>query len=136
MPRHSADDRVKLLHGPCRAPRLKVGDRADCLFRDCLVVVTGWTDAPISWPRGLPVGGMGHPSIVVTEELARAVRQEAAAAVCHWWRVSEGVIHRWRKALGVTRTSDGGTQRLIRAAAQAGAAVLRGVPLPPEEVER
>jgi hypothetical protein len=68
-------------------------------FKDCLVVVTGWTDAPISWPRALPVGWLGHPSIVVTEELARAVRLESAAAIRHWWGVSDGVIHRWRKAM-------------------------------------
>jgi hypothetical protein len=35
------------------------------------VVVTGWTDAPISWPRALPVGERGHPGILVDEELAR-----------------------------------------------------------------
>jgi hypothetical protein len=56
MPRHAVDDRVRLLHGPYRAPRLHVGDRATCIFRDCLVVVTAWTDAPISWTRGVPVG--------------------------------------------------------------------------------
>jgi hypothetical protein len=50
--------------------------------------------------------------------------------------VCDGVIHRWRRALGVTRTNNGGTQRLIRAASAKGAAVLRGVPLPPEQVER
>src|SRR5262245_9820977 len=38
-------DRVKLLFGPYRAPPLKRGDRAFCLFRDCLVVVTSWTDS-------------------------------------------------------------------------------------------
>jgi hypothetical protein len=135
MPRR-ADDRVKLLHGPYRAPRLKVGDRADCLYRDCLVVVTGWTDAPISWPRGLPLGRVGHPSIVVNEELARAIRLESAAAIRHWWGGCDGVVHRWRKALGVTRTNNGGTQRLIRAAAAKGADVIRGVPLPPEQVEQ
>jgi hypothetical protein len=74
MPRRAADDRVKLLHGPCRAPRLHVGDRQTCLFRDCLVVVNAWTDAPIRWPRGLPVGDRGRPSLVVDEELARAIR--------------------------------------------------------------
>jgi hypothetical protein len=68
-----------------------VGDRADCLYRDCLVVVTGWTDAPISWPRSLPVGERGYPSIVVTEELARAIRHESAAAIQHWWGVCNGV---------------------------------------------
>jgi hypothetical protein len=56
MPRRAADDRVRLLHGPYRAPKLHVGDRAQCLFRDCLVQVTAWTDARISWPRALPVG--------------------------------------------------------------------------------
>jgi hypothetical protein len=87
MPRHAVDDRVKLLHGPYRAPRLHVGDRATCHYRDCLVVVTAWTDAPISWPRALPVGGMGHPSILVNAELARAVRHESAAAIRYWWGV-------------------------------------------------
>jgi hypothetical protein len=65
---------VKLLRGPYRAPRLAVGDRATCLFRDCLVVVNAWTGAPIRWPRCLPVGDCGHPSLVVDEELARAIR--------------------------------------------------------------
>jgi hypothetical protein len=50
-----------------------------CLFRDCLVQVTAWTDARISWPRAIPVGERGHPSILVDDELARAVRTEAAA---------------------------------------------------------
>jgi hypothetical protein len=54
---HRHDDRVKLLHGPYQAPRLHVGERAACLFKDCDVVVTGWTDARITWPLCLPVGG-------------------------------------------------------------------------------
>jgi hypothetical protein len=41
------NDRVKLLFGPYRAPPLKRGDRAFCLFRDCDVVVTSFTDARI-----------------------------------------------------------------------------------------
>jgi hypothetical protein len=44
-------DRVRLLHGPHRSPSLGVGDRATCLFENCDVVVTSWTDAGISWPR-------------------------------------------------------------------------------------
>jgi hypothetical protein len=43
-------DRVKLLFGPYRAPRLQRGDRAHCLYRDALVVITSWTDASIPWP--------------------------------------------------------------------------------------
>ena len=54
-------DRVKLLFGLYRSPALRRGDRAHCLFRDCLVVVTSWTDAPIPWPRCRIVGGSGGP---------------------------------------------------------------------------
>jgi hypothetical protein len=77
-----------LLSGPYRPPRLKVGDRATCLYRDRDVAVTGWTDARIPWPRGLPLGRKGQPSLVVNEALARAVRRESARAVCFWWGVS------------------------------------------------
>jgi hypothetical protein len=130
------DDRVRLLHGPYRQPRLRKGDRATCLYKDCDVVVTGWTDARISWPRCRPVDvPRSHPSLLVDDELARAVRQESAAAVRHWWGVSVAVVWRWRRALGVTRTNNEGSRR-IRAAAEAGAARQRGVPLPPEAVER
>ena len=38
-------ERTRLLHGPYRAPSLRVGDRATCLFKDGDVVVTSWTDA-------------------------------------------------------------------------------------------
>src|SRR5262249_41617364 len=79
-------DRVQLLVGPYKAPPLKRGDRATCLFRDCGVVVTGWTDARVPWPRcralDSPGGGSG---LLVDEELTRAVRHESAAAVMFWW---------------------------------------------------
>lgn len=38
-----------LLHDPYQAPRLPVGARTLCLLRDCEVVITSWSDAPISW---------------------------------------------------------------------------------------
>src|SRR5262245_63475227 len=90
-------ERVKLLFGPYRAPPLKRGDRATCLFRDREVVVTGWTDARIPWPRCRTVahhrgGGAG---LLVDEELARAVRHEAAAAVMHWWGASVRRVAAW-----------------------------------------
>jgi hypothetical protein len=129
-------DRTRLLFGPYKAPRLRRGDRATCLYRDCAVVVTGCTDARISWPRALPVGTKGHPSLLVEEELARAIRHESAAAIQHWWGVSDGVVHRWRRAFGVSRTNCPGSQRLIRDASEQGAAQTRGVKLPPEAVER
>jgi hypothetical protein len=79
-------ERVKLLHGPYKAPRLRRGDRAFCLYPDCDVVVTGWTDARISWPRCRPLDvPRSHPSLLVNEELSRAIRHESAAAVRFWW---------------------------------------------------
>jgi hypothetical protein len=84
-------DRLRLLHGPYRAPALRKGDRAYCLFRDCAVVITGWTDAPVPWPRcRAPGGPRGASGLLLDEELARAVRHESAAAVMHWWGVTTG----------------------------------------------
>jgi hypothetical protein len=64
-----------------QAPALRVGDRADCLMRGT-VVITGWTDARISWPRCRRPVGKSHPSLLLDSELARAVRTAAAAAAC------------------------------------------------------
>jgi hypothetical protein len=126
-----------LLRKRSRRLRLRRDDRAFCLFKDCDVVVTGWTGARIPWPRCRPLDvPRSHPSLLVNEELARAIRHESAAAVRFWWEVSAGVICRWRKALGVTRTSNEGSQRLIRAASERGAEQLRGRCLTPEQVER
>jgi hypothetical protein len=136
MPRRAADDRVRLLHGPYRAPNLHAGDRAQCLFRDCLVEVKSWTDARIPWPRGVPVGGRGQPSILVDEELARAIRTEAAVAVRYWWGAAAALMWRWRKALDAQRGNNPGSQRLILAASAKGADALRGVPLSEEQVEQ
>jgi hypothetical protein len=45
------------------------------------------------------------------------------------------VVWRWRKALGVTRTNNDGSQRLIRAAAKAGAAAMSARGLTDEECD-
>jgi hypothetical protein len=130
-------ERTKLLFGPYRPPRLRKGDRAACLFKDCDVVVTGWTDARISWPRCRPLDvPRSHPSLLVDDELARAIQHESAAALTHWWGVSDGVVTRWRAAFGVGRVNCEGTHRRMRAASEAGTARTRGRRLPPEAVER
>jgi hypothetical protein len=110
-------DRFQLLHGPYRAPRLRRGDRATCLYRDATVIITGWTECRIPWPRGRTVGATGHAGFLVDEELARAVRKESEVAVMYWWGVGQTAVWRWRQALGVDRVTEGG-RRLIRAAAQ------------------
>jgi hypothetical protein len=101
------------------------------------VVVTGWTDARISWPRCRPLDvPRFHPSLLVDDELARAIRHESATALMHWWGVSSRVVWGWRRAFGVDKINCPGSQRLVRAASEMGAAQVRGKPLPPEQVER
>ncbi|MBI1913582.1 MAG: hypothetical protein HYS12_02325 [Planctomycetes bacterium] len=108
------DERVRLLFGPYQAPALRRGSRAWCLYRDRLVVITGWSDAPIPWPlcRGLepPMGGTGP---LVDEELARAVRHESALAIQFWWGIGSCAVGRWRRALGVGRMDSPGSRQLI-----------------------
>jgi hypothetical protein len=130
-------DRAKLLFGLYPAPPLKRGDRAECLFRDAAVVITGWSDAPIPWPRcrtlDSPGGGSG---LLVDKVLAWAVRHESAAAITFGWGASSTAVGHWRRALGVTRTGNNGTARLTRAASEKGADVLRGQQLPPAFADR
>jgi hypothetical protein len=85
------------------------------------VVVTSWTDARIPWPCCKRLQGKGRPALLVDEELARAIRSESAAALRHWWGVGVKLVWRWRQALGVGRTDNPGSARLIRAASQKGA---------------
>jgi hypothetical protein len=48
------------------------------------------------------VHGLGGGSgLLVEEELARAVRSEAAAALRYWWGVGSDAVWSWRKVLGV-----------------------------------
>jgi hypothetical protein len=138
-------DRLKLLFGPYQVPPLKRGDRADCLYRDATVVVSGWTDARIPWPRCYLADGRARAhGLLVDEELARAVRHESAAAVAYWWGVSRSTVQHWRNALGVGRLDAEGSRRLIHRAAQiassardlpASTALRRNMPWTPEEIE-
>jgi hypothetical protein len=118
----SPHDRVRLLYGPYKAPALRRGDRAMCLFRDAEVVITSWADAPIPWPRCRAVDSPGPGSgLLVDEELARAVRHESAAAIIHWWRASSTAVQNWRHALGVSHLDTEGS-KVLR---QKGAAAMR-----------
>lgn len=49
---------------------------------DGLLEVGGWTSAPISWPRRKKTG---KASLILTDELARAVRIESVEAIGYWW---------------------------------------------------
>jgi hypothetical protein len=130
-------DRVKLLFGPYKAPALKRGDQATCLYRDTTVIITRWSDAPIPWPRCRALDARsGGNGLLVEEELARAVRHESAQAVMFWWDASHNAVCCWRKALGGRGIASEGTHRLARAVGKENGDALRGKCLPPEQVER
>ena len=129
-------DRVKLLHGPYRAPPLRREDRATCLYRGCDVVITSWTAARISWPRCRVVGSMGGLGLVVDEELLRAIRTESAAAIQHWWGVGATTVWAWRKAFGVRQWGTEGTVHLHRRVVAASVAKTGGKRLPRAFVKR
>src|SRR5262245_24677003 len=80
----SLSRRPVLLHDPYHPPAVRKVDRVTCHIHGS-AVVTGWSDAPLSWPRCRPLGahGSGH-GLFVDEELARAVRCESALAVRFW----------------------------------------------------
>src|SRR6187200_863296 len=118
-------DKTKLLFGPYAAPSLHVGDTATCLLRGGDVVITRWTAARIPWPRCRAIGNRGGSGLLLDEELARAARHESAAAIQHGWGVTEGVVWRWKKALGVGRYDPEGSQRLHQQASQAGAEAMK-----------
>ena len=107
-----------LIGGPYTAPACHRGSWIDDVI-DGRIEVGGWTDAPLSWPRRKK---RGRAALILTDELARAVRTESAAAICHWWGVSQTKVWQWRQALGVRTTP--GSQRIAR----------RGVP--PEAAAR
>jgi hypothetical protein len=71
--------RPVLLHGPYHPPAVRKGERVFCHIRGS-AVVTGWSDAPFSWPRCRPLGarGSGH-GLFVDDELARAIRCEPSS---------------------------------------------------------
>src|SRR5262245_36760597 len=127
---------VKLLHGPCAAPMLLIGARATCLYRDCDVVIVGRTTARVPWPlcrnRERPTG---QASVLVNEDLARAIRCESGLALRHWFGVSGATVVRWRRALAVPRFNEG-SARLTAALNREKAEGQRGVRLSPEQREQ
>ena len=108
--------KTDLLFGPYETPALKVGDLTWCFLRDDDVIIHDWTIAPICWPLCRRVESPGFPGLLVDEVLARAIRQESAAAIRYWWGVSNFTVNKWRKALGVNRQNNEGSQILIHAA--------------------
>jgi hypothetical protein len=129
-------NKVRLLFAPYHLRPVRIGERVWCQYRERLVQVHGMSDARTPWLLCRPIEGKGRPGILVEDELARAIRCESQLALMYWWGASESVAHAWRKALGVDRGDNPGSIRLQRMNAEAGADVLRDVPLSPERVEQ
>ncbi len=105
---------TRLLGAPYLPPQVDCGDWIEDAL-DGLVEVGGWTAAPIPWPRRRKTG---RASLILTDELARAVRTEAVEAIVAHWGVGPTKVWMWRKALGVDRGTEG-TRQSMRAASLA-----------------
>jgi hypothetical protein len=123
--RMSRSDATRLLFGPYRPPRLRRGDRAFCLYRDCEVRITSWSDGRIPWPKCLPIGTRGQPTLLVTDVLLRAIRRESSLAVQYWVGVGPAQVWSWRRAFGVGMWEPEGSARLHRILSAKGVAGLR-----------
>jgi len=101
-------ERYKLLHGPYEAPLARYGTTLFCELRG-EVVVTGMSAGRIPWP--MTRKGRCRPAFILCGDLAKAVKQEAAIAICYWFGVTPQTVTKWRKALDVPETNEG-TRRL------------------------
>jgi hypothetical protein len=117
-------DRTRLHFGPYRTPQFQMGAVVSCEIRGHVVIV-GLSAGRIPWPIGRRRGTSARGPVLFAD-LARAVRKEANAAVCHWWGVTPQTVTKWRKALGVGAVT-AGTSRLRSAIAQTEAAIVEGL---------
>ncbi|MBY0528015.1 MAG: hypothetical protein K2R98_31750 [Gemmataceae bacterium] len=100
--------RFKLLHGPYRTPRCRVGKtKLLCELRGW-VTVQRLSDGRIPWPQTI-VGR--NRAFILTGDLARAVERKSATAICHWWGVTAQTVTKWRKVIEVPQVNEG-TRRL------------------------
>jgi hypothetical protein len=101
------------------------------------VVVTSWKQGRIPWPRCRPIDAerWRSSSILVKDELLRAIQTESSLAIHYWWGVSKTIIGKWRAAFGVYRTNNPGTVAGNRRAVKASTAATRGMKLSRKQVE-
>jgi hypothetical protein len=112
--RRNIPERLKLLRGPYRAPRVPADGYLRCALRGW-TRVHGYTEAPIPWPA------KWGRSPILCGDLVRAVRREAKPVVAYHWGVSIITVYKWRKFLGVKEWNEGSSS-LLRYARKAGEA--------------
>jgi hypothetical protein len=104
--------RCKLLFGPYRMPKCRVGKMIACRIRGP-VRIEGITAAPMQWPFTFRSRVCRLPSVIVCGDLVRALRRESVAAIAYWWGVSTCTVWRWRAEIGVEQFTEG-TRDLYR----------------------
>jgi hypothetical protein len=85
--------------GPYLPPKFAVGEVVDCAVRGQVTIV-GISRGRIPWPLAKPLGEKRR-SLVVFEDLEKAVHLESAAAVKYWWGAAGKVVSAWRTAFRV-----------------------------------
>jgi len=98
-------EKVKLLYGPYAPPRTRRGRFLPCELRGT-VKVGGYSAGPIPWPMKWRTR-----SLILCDNLVRAVQHESALAVAHHWAVCTDIVSKWRRALEVEPIT-AGTRRL------------------------
>ncbi len=81
---------TRLRYGPYAPPAVRKGDRAFCLYRDCDVIVTGWTAARRGPGAGRCTSGAGLGCS--SRRSCRAILSESAAALKHWFGVGTKAV--------------------------------------------
>jgi hypothetical protein len=97
-------DRFRLLFGPYKAPRFRLGGTLTCELRGP-VTVTGVSQAPIPWPL---TRAARLASLILCGDLSKALRREAGVAVAYWWGVHRVTAYHWRRLLGLSNVPDEG----------------------------
>jgi hypothetical protein len=102
-------ERFRLL-SKYKTPRFRIGRKVFCEIRG-EVTICGINDTPIPWP--LCKRGRGSRSLVVYKDLLKALRRESNQAIAHWWGVAVVTVSKWRRFLGIPRTTEG-SSRILR----------------------
>lgn len=98
-------DRTKLYFGPYATPKFKLGQRVKCAVRGNVTIVKV-SEGRIPWPMGRTPDNTNR-MLIVYEGLEKAVRREAATAVCHWWGVTGQTVSKWRGTMKVGHHTEG-----------------------------
>lgn len=104
--------------GTYTASRLRVGDRATCLYRDTDVLITSWSDARISWPRCRALDHKGGSGLLV-DETKHAIATESGEALEYPFGVTHNTVCKWRRTFEIGRHGTPGSKRAYKAIADA-----------------